>query len=43
MHASDADQAEAILRRWGPDGVGKLGGTLLIICLGLDSLMLDLP
>ncbi|KAG9088617.1 hypothetical protein FRC06_001947 [Ceratobasidium sp. 370] len=25
VHASDADQAEAILRRWGPDGVGKLG------------------
>ncbi|KAG8762319.1 hypothetical protein FRC12_009105 [Ceratobasidium sp. 428] len=25
VHASDADQAEALLRRWGPDGVGKLG------------------
>ncbi|KAF8514253.1 kinase-like domain-containing protein [Hysterangium stoloniferum] len=25
VHASDADQAEAILRRWGPDGIGKLG------------------
>lgn len=30
MHASDADQAEALLRRWGPDGVGKLGGMLHI-------------
>ena len=26
MHASDADQAEAILTRWGLDGLGKLGG-----------------
>ena len=26
VHASDADQAEALLTRWGPDGVGKLGG-----------------
>ena len=26
MHASDADQAEALLTRWGPDGLGKLGG-----------------
>jgi len=26
VHASDADQAEAILTRWGPDGLGKLGG-----------------
>ncbi|QRV82446.1 LATS, large tumor suppressor [Ceratobasidium sp. AG-Ba] len=25
VHASDADQAEAILQRWGPDGLGKLG------------------
>lgn len=25
VHASDAEQAEAILRRWGPDGLGKLG------------------
>ncbi|KAI0051243.1 kinase-like protein [Auriscalpium vulgare] len=25
VHASDADQAEALLTRWGPDGVGKLG------------------
>ncbi|KAF8577309.1 kinase-like protein [Ramaria rubella] len=25
VHASDADQAEALLRRWGPDGIGKLG------------------
>jgi len=25
VHASDADQAEAILTRWGPDGLGKLG------------------
>lgn len=26
VHASDADQAEALLTRWGPDGMGKLGG-----------------
>lgn len=26
VHASDADQAEALLRRWAPDGMGKLGG-----------------
>lgn len=26
VHASDADQLEALLTRWGPDGVGKLGG-----------------
>ena len=26
VHASDADQAEVILIRWGPDGLGKLGG-----------------
>ncbi|KEP50292.1 AGC/NDR kinase [Rhizoctonia solani 123E] len=25
VHASDADQAEALLSRWGPDGIGKLG------------------
>ncbi|KAL4080316.1 kinase-like domain-containing protein, partial [Scleroderma yunnanense] len=25
VHASDADQAEALLTRWGPDGMGKLG------------------
>ncbi|KAI6121464.1 kinase-like domain-containing protein [Pisolithus sp. B1] len=25
VHASDADQAEALLTRWGPDGIGKLG------------------
>ncbi|PPQ77220.1 hypothetical protein CVT25_011066 [Psilocybe cyanescens] len=25
VHASDADQLEALLTRWGPDGVGKLG------------------
>ena len=28
VHASDADQAEALLTRWGPDGLGKLGGLL---------------
>lgn len=28
VHASDADQAEALLTRWGPDGLGKLGGKL---------------
>lgn len=26
VHASDADQAEALLTRWGPDRLGKLGG-----------------
>lgn len=26
VHASDADQAAAILSRWGPEGQGKLGG-----------------
>lgn len=26
VHASTADQAEALLTRWGPDGLGKLGG-----------------
>ena len=26
VHASDADQAHALLTRWGPDGQGKLGG-----------------
>ncbi|KIJ67938.1 hypothetical protein HYDPIDRAFT_148062 [Hydnomerulius pinastri MD-312] len=25
VHASDADQAAALLTRWGPDGMGKLG------------------
>jgi protein-serine/threonine kinase len=25
VHASDADQLEALLSRWGPDGMGKLG------------------
>ncbi|KAJ6587159.1 kinase-like protein [Mycena vulgaris] len=25
VHASDADQFEALLDRWGPDGMGKLG------------------
>ncbi|EAU91501.2 AGC/NDR protein kinase [Coprinopsis cinerea okayama7 len=25
VHASDADQYEALLTRWGPDGIGKLG------------------
>lgn len=28
VHASDADEAEALLTRWGPDGMGKLGGIL---------------
>ena len=26
VHASDAEQAEALLSRWGPEGQGKLGG-----------------
>ncbi|KAJ7141466.1 hypothetical protein C8R44DRAFT_867086 [Mycena epipterygia] len=25
VHASDADQSEALLNRWGPDGMGELG------------------
>ncbi|KAG9006011.1 hypothetical protein FRB95_006459 [Tulasnella sp. JGI-2019a] len=25
VHASDVEQAEALLTRWGPDGVGKIG------------------
>lgn len=29
VHASDADQLEAILTRWGPDRQGKLGGTYI--------------
>ncbi|KAI0949405.1 hypothetical protein AcW1_009032 [Taiwanofungus camphoratus] len=28
IHASDADQAEALLTRWGPEGQGKLGDPL---------------
>ncbi len=28
VHASDVDQMEALLTRWGPDGIGKLGGSL---------------
>ena len=27
VHASDAEQAEALLTRWGPEGQGKLGGS----------------
>jgi len=27
VHASDADQAHALLTRWGPEGQGKLGGS----------------
>jgi protein-serine/threonine kinase len=27
VHASDFDQAEALLTRWGPEGLGKLGGS----------------
>ena len=30
VHASDSDQAEALLTRWGPDGMGKIGGTDII-------------
>lgn len=26
MHASDVEQAEALLSRWGPEGQGKIGG-----------------
>lgn len=32
VHASDADQAEALLTRWGPDGLGKLGGRVFLHC-----------
>jgi protein-serine/threonine kinase len=28
VHASDFDQAVALLTRWGPEGLGKLGGSL---------------
>jgi len=31
VHASDADQLEALLTRWGPDGLGKLGGRLFTL------------
>lgn len=41
MHASDADQAEALLSRWGPDGVGKLGGIFEVFCLMLLRLTLN--
>jgi hypothetical protein len=30
VHASDADQAHALLTRWGPEGQGKLGGPFQI-------------
>jgi hypothetical protein len=42
VHASDADQAEALLTRWGPDGLGKLGGQYLRYCLIFPTLRLDL-
>jgi protein-serine/threonine kinase len=41
VHASDADQAEALLTRWGPDGLGKLGGQDLRYC-EFQTLRLDL-
>ncbi len=31
VHASNADQAEALLTRWGPDGLGKLGGQASVL------------
>lgn len=31
VHASDYDQGEALLKRWGPDNVGKLGSTWIRI------------
>ncbi|KAG8880157.1 hypothetical protein FRB97_001046 [Tulasnella sp. 331] len=37
VHASDAEQAEALLTRWGPDGVGKIGGTRIIVSLQFAS------
>jgi protein-serine/threonine kinase len=42
VHASDADQAEALLTRWGPDGMGKLGGQDLRYCTEFLMLRLDL-
>ena len=43
VHASDADQAHALLTRWGPEGQGKLGGPfqkslrgVLILTLTVD-------
>jgi protein-serine/threonine kinase len=47
VHASDADQAEAILTRWGPDGLGKLGGerpsfrSIFSFFFSLSLLLLD--
>jgi protein-serine/threonine kinase len=41
VHASDADQAEALLTRWGPDGLGKLGGQNPRYCT-FQTLRLDL-
>ena len=37
VHASDADQAEALLRRWAPDGMGKLGGEVLYLFVPLNA------
>ena len=37
VHASDADQAAALLTRWGPEGQGKLGGPCVNITLYLGS------
>ena len=31
VHASDADQAEVLLTRWGPDDLGKLGSERLTV------------
>lgn len=44
VHASDADQAEALLTRWGPEGQGKLGGKVCLLVhpvLHVDRLFSD--
>ena len=33
VHASDHEQAKALLTRWGPDQIGKLGSKLKIAIL----------
>ncbi len=37
VHASDVDQAEALLSRWGPEGQGKLGGQIVISLDNIDN------
>jgi protein-serine/threonine kinase len=40
VHASDADQLEALLSRWGPDGIGKLGGMYTCLSYQLGTVRL---